>query len=185
LSSLFASSPDVLSHRNHLGPTVTHTNHTTYLKDGRSIMDVKSHVIYVVYTLIQLLLFFLAQLPAAYKVEVNTDMIVSAISFVDERGRRNVVPDWVLGPGTRKAHNAKDQSDAHAAGYSNWKNARQEAANHWKAYSEKQGSVIPILQVEGAHNPQADITDGATFLKNNSAALKGKKSSLIFLAYGI
>jgi hypothetical protein len=136
-------------------------------------MDVKSHVTFVIYTLVYLFLFFIAQLPDAYKVQVDVDLIVSAVSFVDEDGQRRTVPEWVLGPGMRKAHHATDQSDAHAAGYSDWKNARKEAADHWRAYSAKQGSVIPILQVEGAHNPQADVTDGSTFLKSHSAAMKG------------
>jgi len=162
---------------NHLAPTIVHTSHTTYLKDGRGIMDIKGHMMYIVYSLIFLLLFFLAQLPNDYQVEVDTDLIVQAITFVDEDGHRIFVPEWVLGPGKRKAHSAENNEEAKAHGYSSWGSARAEAAQKWNAHYERYSSALPVVQVDGALKAMNDnheaITDGEGFMRNYSAGFRG------------
>lgn len=143
---------------------VTQINHATYTRDGRSIFDVKSHMTYIVYSLIYLLLFFLAQLPADYKIEVNTDLICEAVTFVDEDGNRRPVPEWVFGPG-RRTHQTADQQEV----------VRKQMVNEWKSHYQRQSSILPVVQVEEARKGEWEhgIIDAQQFLIS-SGALKGR-----------
>jgi len=146
-----------------LGPTITHSNHATYARDGRVIMDRRSHMVYLVYSLVFLFLFFLAQIPEDYHIEVNIDRICEAITFLDEDGSRIPVPEWVLGPGRRTSQTVEEQTQF-----------RKKVATNWATYLWRQRSVLPVVQVEGALNTEAGFTDAEEFMKNSSAALKCK-----------
>lgn len=155
-------------HSDHLGPTITHSNHATYARDGRVIMDRRSHMIYFVYSLVFLLLFFLAQMPEEYRIEVNIDRICEAITFLGENGSRVPIPEWVLGPGRRTSQTVKDQVEF-----------RKKVATNWAAYLRRQRSVLPVVQVEDALNLVTGFTDAREFMKNSSAALKCKSNVLL------
>ena len=153
----------------------------TDLKDGCAIMDIKAHMMYIVYSLIFIILFFLAQLPDEYGVEMDIDLIVQAITYVDADGNRVTVPEWVLGPGKRKVHATRNNADAHKHGYSSWKTTQQEAADNWDAHYNRYASVLPVVQVKGAlqtlNNMHELITNSDDFLRNHAGGFQGEKKS--------
>jgi hypothetical protein len=55
---------------------------------------------YFIYSIIYVMLFFLAQLPSDYRIEVDVEAVCHSITFEDEVGDRIPIPDWILGPGT-------------------------------------------------------------------------------------
>ena len=117
---------------------------------------------FFVYSLIYVLLFFLAQLPSDYRIEVNVEAICASITFVDEEGVRIPVPDWVLGPGKRRHKSLDDQTSVRLA-----------AAQNWARHQDHYGSVIPVVRVHGALNKESGITAPSDlFTKNTSAAMK-------------
>lgn len=145
-----------------LSPTIQHINHSTYARDGRSIFNHKSHMAFFVYSLIYVLIFFLSQLPDDYRIEVDVERICAAITFLNEKGQREAVPDWVLGPGRRTNGILKDQSDL-----------RIRVAKRWQEHVCRYSSVLPVLQVHGALNTDSGITSPSDlFTKNASATLK-------------
>lgn len=131
-------------------------------------MDRKSHMVYFVYSLIFLFLFFLAQMPQDYRIEVNIDRICEAITFLNEDGSRVSVPEWVLGPGRRTSQTVEEQTQF-----------RMKVATNWAAYLRRQRSVLPVVQVEGALNLETGFTGAKEFMKNSSAALKCKTIVLL------
>ena len=76
----------------------TSCEHANYVQDGGSLMTPSSHFEFVVRTLLQIVLFFLLQLPKSYQVQVDKDRFLSAFSMV-ENGTRTPVTSWPLGPG--------------------------------------------------------------------------------------
>ncbi len=73
--------------------------HANYVQDGGSIMTRSCHVQFIARTLLQLVLFFLAQLPTAYQVRVDSEHFFSAISYSNDDGERETVSPWPTGPG--------------------------------------------------------------------------------------
>jgi hypothetical protein len=130
-------------------------------------------MVFFVYSLIYVLLFFIAQLPEDYKIEVDVEAICAAISFLDERGQRIRVPDWVLGPGRRNSRSLESQTEL-----------RMRVASDWVKHIQRYSSVIPVLQVHGALNTDVGITSASDlFTKNSSAALKCKFYNAILLLF--
>jgi hypothetical protein len=151
------------ANRDHPGTTVSRTNHTTYAKDGRVIMDTRAHVTYFIYSMICFFLFFLVQLPPEYAVEVDVERICQAITFKDDDGERKELPGWILGPGRRTALGSQEQALI-----------RAEVGKRWAEHLRKQRSVLPVVQVKGALDMEKGVTTVDEFLEIESAGLKGE-----------
>jgi len=108
-------------------------------------MTPHNHFEFVVRTLLQIVLFFLLQLPTSYQVQVDRDQFLSAFSMV-ENGRRTSVADWPLGPGWSSSHQSKDsyappspRSTAHNSGIMDNQNINDSTLG----YSDKQPQTFP------------------------------------------
>ena len=69
-----------------------------FLSDGEALMDKVSHVQHVARAMLQMVCFFMRQLPQHYLARVNKDVFLSSFSYV-ENGVRVGVGSWDEGPG--------------------------------------------------------------------------------------
>jgi hypothetical protein len=101
---------------------------------------------YFIYSIIYVMLFFLAQLPSDYRIEVDVEAVCCSITFEDKGGDRIPIPDWILGPGKRTNCSVEDQNALRLA-----------TAKNWIKHQERDSSVLPVVHVHGALNRDSGI----------------------------
>ncbi|KAI0793096.1 hypothetical protein BC629DRAFT_1592997 [Irpex lacteus] len=73
------------------------TNHATYAQDGWVCMDRRGLMNYLVRSMIQLLYWILRQAPSEYMVEIDCDVLTSAVTYMQD-GERVPVDRWEFAP---------------------------------------------------------------------------------------
>ncbi len=73
------------------------TNHVTYAQDGGVCMDIRGHLNFLVRAGIQLLYWILRQTPVSYGVEIDCDLLTSAVTYLHD-GQRVPVDRWEFAP---------------------------------------------------------------------------------------
>jgi len=79
--------------------TQPHSEHSNYVQDGGSIMEPHKHFQYVARTLLQLVHYFVGQLPREYRARVDRDLFLSSLSMEVAGGTRQQAGPWPLGIG--------------------------------------------------------------------------------------
>ena len=139
----------------------------TFVRDGMAIMEAQSIFLFTVRTIIMIIIWCLAQLPAAWKVDVDVDQIIRSITM-ERDGLRVDAGPWLEAPTLKQfASHANISSGATSGSIS-----RVEVHNNWKAYCESRKSIIPFkhasytgpaakgdLRDEDEESPVEDNTD--------------------------
>ncbi|KAJ7604060.1 hypothetical protein FB45DRAFT_958028 [Roridomyces roridus] len=86
--------------------------------DGQVVMNNRAHVTFIARALLLHSVFILNQLPPGYNVQVDSDRLLSAISFLDGGIRESVGP-WANAPGYRRPHQSTSSPSAPAAAADN------------------------------------------------------------------
>jgi hypothetical protein len=68
------------------------------VEDAGAIMSVAGHFQFVMWTLLQIVWFFLLQLPRKYKVHIDKDLFFRSVTIIDENGERKFAKYWPEGP---------------------------------------------------------------------------------------
>lgn len=114
----------------------------TFVRDGMAIMEAQSLFLFTVRAMIMLVIWCMAQLPAAWKVEVDVNQIIRAITM-ERNGSRVDAGPWLEAP-TLDQFTSQAVGDTSSPSSSTSGSAsRVQAHASWRAYCESRKCIVP------------------------------------------
>ncbi|KAF7350556.1 hypothetical protein MSAN_01615300 [Mycena sanguinolenta] len=78
------------------------SNRANFAADGRVVMDIRAHVTFMARMLLLLVVFLSNQLPSFYDIRIDSDRLLTSISFATANNKRETVSPWPNAPGYRQ-----------------------------------------------------------------------------------
>ncbi|KAJ7179711.1 hypothetical protein C8R46DRAFT_1029153 [Mycena filopes] len=125
------------------------TNASTFVKEGADIMEPVSLVQMVVCWGILFLFYLLKQLPERFKVQMDPDLIIQAITYETEDGERRNVGPWALAPGHRRTDQGKWNYHTGGGERTDQDAVRSQSWVDWQAYEDHVVMHVPHLGRKG------------------------------------
>ncbi|KIM84095.1 hypothetical protein PILCRDRAFT_6400 [Piloderma croceum F 1598] len=158
------------------------TSQSTWIADTFSIMTSAAHFRFVVHGLVFLILYILNQMPASYKVECDTEMLLKCFTRECEDGERVDCGEWLSRPDMKRSSSPTPTPDD--GGSTTVSSSKQQPAipqtqdsirerefAQWDAHVDKYSSTIPIIQVNRSHQ----ISNGEVY----NSTVKGGRPPVI------
>lgn len=114
----------------------------TFVRDGMAIMEAQSLFLFTVRAMIMLVVWCMAQLPPAWKVEVDVDQIIRAITM-ERNGSRVDAGPWREAPTLEQFTSQAVGDTSSTTSSTSGSVSRVQAHADWKAYCESRKSIVP------------------------------------------
>ncbi|KAJ6452986.1 hypothetical protein C8R45DRAFT_1112769 [Mycena sanguinolenta] len=121
------------------------TTRSSSIHEGATMMPRGSLVTFVVRWLVLLLFYVLQQLPAKFKVQMDPDLIIQAITYEADDGRRINVGPWEHAPGHRLTNQGVWKYEEPAGPRKNQDQVRSQAWVDWLEYERRVSQHVPYL----------------------------------------
>ena len=114
----------------------------TFVRDGIAIMEAQSLFLFTVRAMIMLVVWCMAQLPPAWKVEVDVNQIIRAITM-ERNGSRVDAGPWREAPTLEQFTSQAVGDTSSTTSSTSGSVSRVQAHADWKAYCESRKSIVP------------------------------------------
>ena len=115
----------------------------TFVRDGMAIMEAQSLFLFTVRAMIMLVIWCMAQLPPAWKVEVDVDQIIRAITM-ERNGSRVDAGPWREAPTLEQFTSQVIGNTSSTISSTSGSVGRVHAHADWKAYCKSRKSIVPF-----------------------------------------